>query len=97
MDYKTELRKDREKICDKYIKLFCKKHDLYFDHWIGDEVGGVADFGVYSFSFTSIVKDIDEDIEAGLILQWYDNSVENQDTSINLKSYALRQKKEAPN
>jgi hypothetical protein len=99
VDYRTELQKERERICNKYIELFCKKHDLYFDYWVADIIGEVAAFGDYFFSFTDIVRDIDEDVEAGLILQWHDDSIEHEDTTINFRSYAmgLRYKEEAPN
>ena len=70
---KTEnLKKDYEKVCMNYIKVFEKKHDFDFYDWI-DGVGNNADFnGDYVFHFSDVKHDIDNNIEKGKILEWYD-------------------------
>lgn len=33
--------KEYEDACNKLIEAFCKKQEIEFDGWIGDEVGGI--------------------------------------------------------
>jgi len=59
--------KEYESICNEYIKLFEAKQEMHFDGWISVP-GEIACFGdVLFFNFYDIKRDIDENIEKGLI------------------------------
>ena len=92
---KQKLKEKYEKACNEYVKLFCEKHDIEFDFWISNEVGGMASFGeFYAFDMETIRQDIDNDFPPQLILQWVNDNVDNVfdgsdfDYSINYPSYA---------
>ena len=81
------LKKEYETIVDKYLKVFCEKQDLEIDYWVGDKVGEIVFFTAdYFFNFTDILIDIDSDCKKGLILEWYNDSVDF-DFKINYRSY----------
>lgn len=79
------------KACNKLVALFSKKHDIEFDYWVCDEVGGIASFITqYFFTMDDIVFDIATEQPKGLILQWQDDTVKfykSEDNQINFKSY----------
>jgi hypothetical protein len=71
------LKTDYENICQCYVHAFTKKHDISFDYWIGDDIGGIASFGeCYTFSLTDIRIDIDNRVQKGKIFEWIDYEVE---------------------
>ena len=68
-----ELRSRYEIIVDQYLKLFCKKHDLEFDYWLGadEKIGGVAKFkGGYLMDFHYIKFDLHTDQPTPKIKEW---------------------------
>ena len=66
------LNQRLETVCDEYIELFCQKQGLSFEGWVGDAVGGEAQFDTaYFFKFTDIVLDLSCGKPKGLILKWY--------------------------
>jgi len=72
-----------------YIDKFCKKQELTFDGWVGDEVGGIAWFGdVLFFNFQDIVWDINSKQDKDLIINWIYESLDNQEKAINYFSYS---------
>lgn len=72
------LQKQYVKLCNKYVKLFSKKHDLDFDGWVGEEVGGVASFCCqYFFNINEIVLDINTNQPIGAILKWQQDNIES--------------------
>ena len=79
-----------EAVCNSYIEEFCKKQGLYFEDWVGDTVGEIADFsgGMYCFYFFDIKYDIDTNQPAKQILDWYDDQ-EQSETRFNYYSYSL--------
>ena len=81
------LKKEFNTIVNKYLKVFETKQELYFDYWVGDYVGEIAVFGDFFFNFDDIRLDIDNNIVSGKIIDWYDWSVENEDTTVNYKSW----------
>ena len=84
-----KLKKEYESIVNKYIKYFEQKQGVRFNYWIGDRIGGVADFGdVLTFNFTDIVFDINTQQPKDLILNWVYESVDNPDININYRNYA---------
>ena len=82
------LEKRYEANCNEYINRFCKKQELYFEYWVGDIIGGVASFGdVYFFNFTDIVWDINSNQPKELILNWLEDSLDEQKTAIGIVNY----------
>ena len=82
-----KLKKDYEKVCNQYMKLFCEKQDMYFDGFVGDEVGGIALCSDFFFNFHDIVWDVNAKIPKGVIIEWYDAQLENPERAINYYSY----------
>lgn len=82
-----KLKKDYEKICNEYIKLFCIKQEFLFDGFVGDEVGGIACCSDFFFNFSDIVWDVNAKIPKGVIIEWYDAQLENPEKAINYYSY----------
>lgn len=88
-----QLRKELEETLMAYIRLFEEKHDLELQYAINDDIMGVLDFGyVYFFNIADVVYDIDHDLPKGLILQWAEDSADDNKNptrqTINLHSYA---------
>lgn len=90
----TDLQNRYENICAEYIELFCQKHEIECDGWVGDQVGGLASFiQQYFFSLNDIVFDLNTNQPVGLILKWQDDGVEAhfknpKSGSINFYSYS---------
>lgn len=81
---KQTLKADYEKSVAAYIKAFCKQMEMSFGHWIGDEVGGLADFNDYfTIDFTDIKRCVDEDVTRDTFIEWYDYCVEVGSLDIN--------------
>jgi len=77
-----------EAVCNSYIEDFCKKQGLYFEDWVGDRVGEIANISSYSFYFSDIKYDIDTNQPAGQIIDWMDDQ-EQSETRFNYFSYSL--------
>lgn len=70
-----ELIENYEKSVNAIIDAFNKKHEFNGNdgYWIGNEVGGVYDFGdTMTFDFRDILLDIKEDAPNGEIEKWQD-------------------------
>lgn len=84
---KHKLQYDFENAVNAYIEAFCKKQDLTFDFWIADRIGEMAAFTPFwFFTFDDIRRDIDQEIEAGVIKEWHESTM-NKD--INYISYLM--------
>jgi hypothetical protein len=83
----TKLQKQYENICNQYLKLFCKKQDFLFEHWIGDTVGGIAVCSDYFFDFSDIVYDVNTKQKKGMIVNWSEDNLNNPEKWINYYSY----------
>lgn len=84
-----ELNKQYEYICNEWIKKFCKKQEIEFDGFVGNEIGGVASFNEeYFFEMSDIILDLNTKQPKGLILEWQNSIVENG-AFINYKSYTM--------
>ncbi|TXD47360.1 hypothetical protein [Polaribacter sp. IC073] len=84
-----KLKKDLEKSVYKIIKAFEKKHDVYFQYFVCDDVTGMASFGdVLYFNISDICFDIFSEQPKGLIIEWLEDSLENEEENINYQSYA---------
>lgn len=90
------LQKDYNDICERYLRAFDEKHDLalfesdFKDCWIGGQVGSIADINDMYLNFDDIRYDIDNNIPAGKIFDWYWNSVDHAEMKVkymNFESY----------
>lgn len=82
-----KLKRDYEKACNQYMKLFCEKQDMYFDGFVNDDIGGIALCSDFFFNFQDIVWDVNAKIPKGVIIEWYDAQMENPERAINYYSY----------
>ena len=82
-----KLKKDYEKVCNQYMKLFCEKQDIGFDGFVNDDIGGIALCSDFFFNFQDIVWDVNAKIPKGVIIEWYDAQLENPEKAINYYSY----------
>lgn len=82
------LKTAYELICAEYIRKFTKKQKLSFDGWVGNQIGGIAEFiNQYFFNMDDIVYDINNKMPKDLIMEWQDHCLEN-DININYYSYS---------
>jgi len=90
-----KLNEQYKSVCNEYIDLFCKKQQIEFDGWVGDEIGGIAGFaGQYFFGLSDIILDLTTKQKKWLILEWQDDGVEFNSSRddveyINYKSYTM--------
>lgn len=96
---KPRLQEQYREICNKYVKLFCEKHEIEFEYWV-DLTGGIASFGdIYYFSLSNIVEDLDNNYPKGLILKWIEDVVEYSELkgwTIPLSQYAKGERYDTP-
>ena len=65
------LKNKFNKIAEKYIKTFCKRLELDFEFWVGDEVGGIAFICDYYFNYSDIRYAVDNEISFDYMSDWY--------------------------
>ena len=74
-----------------YVDKFCQMTDTYFDYWIGDRFGEIAEISGICFDFSVIKFCVDNDICFDWIWHWYyynlDRSEKKQKLSINIETY----------
>jgi hypothetical protein len=92
-------KKEREELLIRYVDVvndylyeFCRKQEMDWYGWIGNEVGGVGTFNDFTFNFSDILYDINNNCKKGLIIDWYYQSVDycmekTFNTWINYNSY----------
>ena len=88
-----KIKKDYEKSCMNYIKVFEEKHEVCFEFWVADRVGEVASFGdILTFNLSDIKHDIDNYVEKGKIFEWQEHCLEIYESAgrfINYQSYLM--------
>jgi len=75
----------------------------YFDDvnpeyfWVGDEIGGVFNYGDYFFGFDTVLACYKLDITEEQLFTWYDFCLSNHSVNISLTKYILspQERKEA--
>lgn len=70
----------------EYVDLFCLKQDMEFSYWIGGHIGQICEINDFVLNFNEIQYDIDNNIEKGLIIEWYYENLAGG-TSINYHSF----------
>lgn len=84
-----KLKQQYESVCNEYLEKFCEKQEMTNEGWVGDEVGGIAVCSDFFFNLRDIAYDINANQPAGLIVNWYYESVENHPKEINYFSYCM--------
>jgi len=86
----NKLKTDWENLTIEYVKIFCKKHEMYYeeDSWIGNKIGEIICIGDYYIDFSDIKYDIDNNVPEEKFDLWYWKSLEvYQITGKNYMSY----------
>lgn len=94
---KMNLKKEFKEICEKYRKEFI---DMYFtddegnamkSYWVADEPGTLLDLDAdYVFSFETIRYCVDNNVDRGTLIQWYDYTLKAMDFNLptpNIKAW----------
>jgi hypothetical protein len=81
------LKKTYASTCNKYVKLFCDKQDMYFEYWIAGFIGETAAFGDIFLQMREIIYDLESNQPKGKIVEWYWHCIENQDNMVNYYAY----------
>ncbi len=55
-----------------YVRAFEKKHEMYFDYFVLDNVLSFAMFGDYYINISDVVLDIDRNVPEKIFIKWYD-------------------------
>lgn len=82
-----KLKSDYEKSATNYVEFFCIKQQCQFEYWIGEEIGGIGEFGDYTFGFNDIKYDVDNEVGKGLIYKYQDYCVSTENTKMNYKNF----------
>ena len=93
----NSLKQEYIDIVDKYLFAFIRKQNIKFDGWVGNDIGGVAQFiEQYYFDFDDIRMDIDNNVPKGIILDWQNDNIDNNSNDegiiVNYKSYLMSKK-----
>ena len=75
-----KLKTKYNKIVEQYLIAFVKKQDLDIEncYWVADRVGEILSVNEqYYFNFDDIRFDVDNNVEAGAILKWQNESLDN--------------------
>ena len=91
-----KLKTKYEKIVEQYLIAFVEKQELDIEncYWVADRLGEVLSVNEqYYFSFDEIRFDVDNNIKPGPILEWQNESIDNNfkinyENYIKLKGYA---------
>lgn len=79
MKYNSPLYQEYQNICNKYLQIFCEKHDFDYydakDSWVANDIGGIVMVGDFFISLETIIVDIEEDVPEEKFIQWYDWSM----------------------
>ena len=90
---KRQLYRELRDVLSAYIQMFEDKHEVDMQYSVDEELIGELCFGdAYFFHIADVVYDIDHDLPKGLILQWAEDSADDNKNptrqTINLHSYA---------
>lgn len=93
---KRQLKKQWAKACNGYLAELLRMWELdaYYAYWIGDEVGGVLDYGggAFTIGMDDIIYCVEHDVTEEEYREWSDYCVEASEfgfTTPNLKSWHM--------
>ena len=72
----------------KYVDIFCEKHELDFNYWVGGMSGTIGVFNDYFFSFDNVRLDLETDQPENQIFDWYEASLD-ENFKCNYKSWIM--------
>ena len=75
-----ELKTKYNKIVEQYLIAFVEKQELDIEncYWVADRIGEMLSVNEqYYFNFDDIRFDVDNNIKAGTILEWQQESIDN--------------------
>ena len=75
-----KLKTKYKKIVEQYLMAFVEKQELDIEncYWVADRVGELLSVNEqYYFCFDDIRFDVDNNIKAGTILEWQQESIDN--------------------
>lgn len=91
---KRQLREQWEKACNAYLEELLRMWELdkYYAYWIGDEVGGLFDYGcgVFTISMEDIIYCVENGVEETEVMLWQEYIVDASEfgfTTPNLRSW----------
>lgn len=85
---KTQLAMQMyEQACVAMLNVFCKKHDLTFDFWINDDIGGVAVCSDMYFAFHDIITDISYEAKKFAIIGYVEGALELHQKGEDVQNY----------
>ena len=79
-------KKQLEENIKTYIDIFCRKHGIKFNGWVGGQSGTIGLFNDYYFDFENIRLDLETNQPEDRIFKWYDYDLE-ADEHINYYSW----------
>jgi hypothetical protein len=81
------MKEQFESVCNAYAERFCERHDMEFNGWVGDVVGGVAYCSEYTFNLLDMVWDVNTNQPIMNIVRWMDYCLGNPEHYINYITY----------
>lgn len=76
-----------EKSCEKLVLNFCKKQEVTFDFWLGDEIGSCFSVNCDAvLTLSDILFDLKTNQPKGKIFNWYWSQV-SQENPVSYKKY----------
>lgn len=85
-----DIEKQLKESISELTETFARKHNLGFEFYIADDIFSIAHFGdTYFFNISDIYFDVISKQPKGQIIDWLEDCLENQEDTINYKSYAM--------
>lgn len=93
---KRQLKEQWEKACNGYLVELLRmwELDVYYGYWIGDEVGGVYDYGggMFTIGMNDIIYCVEHDIGREQYIEWQEYCCDASEFGFdtpNLKSWIM--------
>ena len=93
---KAKLRKDYEQACNGYLVELMRMWELdaYYGYWIGEEIGGVYDYGggMFTIGMDDIIYCVEHDVTEKQYMEWQEylcDAAEFGFDKPNLKSWMM--------
>jgi len=73
---------------DRYMQMFCDKHEIEYDdsYWIGGK-GEVIEIGDMFINFSDVRLDLEQNVTKGIFTNWYWTVLESKLPHINYASW----------